>query len=127
MTDSQFHIEETFARITTSPVIEKITSMENHHGNTYGYIRMRLILTNGDFLEVAEYFAIQDSKICVHRYRYQWMNPTQQILKKRWDNTKHFPNLPNFPHHIHIDSETQVVPGRELSIIELIDLLESAE
>jgi len=52
------------------------------------------------------------------------MDPTQQVSKKRWDNAKHFPDLPNFPHHIHIGSETQVVPGRILSIIELIDLLE---
>jgi len=52
------------------------------------------------------------------------MDPTQQVLKKRWDNAKHFPDLPNFPHHIHIGSETQIVPGRILSIIELIDLLE---
>jgi len=104
--------------------VEKITDVETHHGNNYGYIRIRMILSNGDFLEVAEYFVIQDGKICVSRYRYQWMNPTQQVLKKRWDNTKHFNELYNFPHHIHIDSETYVVPGWELSIIELLDLLE---
>jgi len=73
---------------------------------------------------LAEYFVIQDDEVCVRRYRYQRMDPTQQVLKKRWDNAKHFPDLPNFPHHIHIGSETQIVPGRILSIIELIDLLE---
>jgi len=124
VTDPQSHIDETFVRISTSPVIEKVTAEEHHNGDTHGYMRIRLTLANGDFLEAAEYFVIQDDEVCVRRYRYQWMDPTQQVSKKRWDNAKHFPDLPNFPHHIHIGSETQVVPGRILSIIELIDLLE---
>jgi hypothetical protein len=124
MTDPQVHIAETLVRLAASPVVKTISVTEKHNSLSYGYIRARLTLINGDFLEVAEYFIIQNSEICVKRYRYQWMNSECDILKKRWDNTKHFPQLPNFPHHIHTGSETQVIPGRVLSIIELIDFLE---
>lgn len=57
-------------------------------------------------------------------YRYQWMDKTKQILKKRWDNVEHFPNLPNFPHHVHIGEESNVHPSQSRNILELIDLIE---
>jgi hypothetical protein len=30
------------------------------------------------------------------------MDEQQGVLKKRWDNVEHFPDLPNFPHHVYI-------------------------
>ncbi|MEO6862422.1 MAG: DUF6516 family protein [Microcoleus sp.] len=57
-------------------------------------------------------------------YRYQWMDATQQTLRKRWDNVEHFPNLPNFPHHVHIGEESNVEPSCLINILELIDLIE---
>jgi hypothetical protein len=53
-----------------------------------------------------------------------WMDESQQVLRKRWDNVEHFPGLPNFPHHVHVGAESQVEPGRSLSIIELVDAIE---
>ncbi|WP_347179512.1 toxin-antitoxin system TumE family protein [Roseofilum halophilum] len=49
----------------------------------------------------------------------------KEILKKRWDRVKDFPDLPNFPHHIHIGSESNVEPGQSRSILEFIDFMES--
>jgi len=34
------------------------------------------------------------------------------------------PIVANFPHHIHMGSETQVVPGQSLGILEIIEVLE---
>lgn len=36
------------------------------------------------------------------------MDATKTQLIKRWDNVQHFPNLPNFPHHVHINEESNV-------------------
>ncbi|MCL1467153.1 toxin-antitoxin system TumE family protein [Argonema galeatum] len=46
------------------------------------------------------------------------------LLRKRWDNVEHFPDLPNFPHHVHIGEESNVEPSRSLTILELIDIIE---
>jgi len=89
-----------------------------------GYFRARMMLSNGDFLEVAEYFVVAEGRCTTRRYRYQWMDESQQILRKRWDNVEHFPDLPNFPHHIHRGDESRVEPGLSLSIIELVDFIE---
>lgn len=90
-----------------------------------GYFRARLRLTNTDFLEIAESFTIQDEQFITLGYRYQWMDEAKQVLKKRWDSVKHFPELPNFPHHVHINSESNVEPGLSRNIIEFIDFIES--
>ena len=89
-----------------------------------GYLRARLDLTNNDFLEVAEYFVVEAGHCVTKRYRYQWMDAQQTMLKKRWDNVEHFPGLPNFPHHVHVGGEPPVEPGRSISIIALLDIIE---
>ncbi len=44
-------------------------------------------------------------------------------LRKRWDNVEHYPDLPNFPHHVHVGGEKNVEPGERLSIMQLLDAL----
>jgi len=121
---AQMHLAEIKARLSSSPIVETVSILVEHAGLDNGYFRARVTLINGDFLEVAEYFAVVGDSAQVQRYRYQWMDQSHCVLKRRWDNTRHFPGLPNFPHHIHIDSETQVVPGQSLGILDLIEVLE---
>jgi hypothetical protein len=75
-------------------------------------------------LEVAEYFKITDNVVATTRYPYQWMDCDRSKLRKRWDNVPHFPNPPNFPHHIHVESEENVISGNSLNIQELLDIFE---
>jgi len=89
-----------------------------------GYFRARLTLVNNDFLEIAESFTIIDGHFVTLGYRYQWMDEQKEKLRKRWDNVQHFPNLPNFPHHIHIIEESNVEPSKSRNILELIELIE---
>ncbi|MEY3869800.1 MAG: hypothetical protein RLZZ338_3691, partial [Cyanobacteriota bacterium] len=70
-----------------------------------GYFRARLSLKNEDFLEIAESFTVIDNRLITLSYRYQWMDGNKQQLKKRGDNVEHFPDLPNFPHHVHVGDE----------------------
>lgn len=86
--------------IASLAVVEERTLPER------GYFRARMVLTNEDFLEVAEYFVFEEDDCRTNRYRYQWMDSSRQRLKKRWDNVEHHPELPNFPHHIHVGEDT---------------------
>jgi hypothetical protein len=38
-------------------------------------------------------------------------------------NVEHYPDLPNFPHLVHIGGEKNVEPGERLSVIQLLDIL----
>jgi hypothetical protein len=118
------YLAEITARLVASPLVASLTIVEEHALPDRGYFRARLVLTNQDFLEVAEYFVVEMGQCVTRRYRYQWMNALQTLLKKRWDNVEHFPGLPNFPHHVHVGEETRVEPGQLLSIVALLDNLE---
>ncbi len=120
-----YYLAEIKSKLATHPVVMSVVIVEEYASSDRGYFRARLTLKNGDFLEVAEYFVIEHQRCISKRYRYQWMDASQSVLKKRWDNVEHFPDLPNFPHHVHIGSESHIEPGHALTIVELIDLLES--
>ncbi len=66
---------------------------DSDHGQRYllldrGYIRMRLTLNNGDFLELSEYVVLEATALTTVTYRYQWMAAEQGQLRKRWDKPR---------------------------------------
>ncbi len=122
--DPQEYLTEIKAKLVVSSAVTSIAVVEERALPDRGYFRARLMLSNGDFLEVAEYFVVEEERCVTKRYRYQWMDESQQVLRKRWDNVEHFPDLPSFPHHIHMGEESRVEPGRSLSIVELVDVIE---
>jgi hypothetical protein len=85
------------------------------------YIRARLTLSDGSFLEFSEYieWATQDD-IRITDYSYHWIDKDGKFLR-RWDNTPHFPKLKNFPYHIHNGETDQVMPGKSLNIFAVLD------
>ena len=118
------YLEDIKSRLIASNAIAAFTIVEELDFGDRGYFRARVTLSNDDFLENAEYFKIMENVVTTTRYRYQWMDCDRAKLRKRWDNVPHFPNLPNFPHHIHVESEENVVSGNSLNIQELLDILE---
>ena len=111
-------------KLLTSPVIQCFVIVKERVIVNQGYFRARLTLKNGDFCEIVEFFTGQNQSCVTETYRYQWMDATKQQLRKRWDNVEHFPDLPNFPHHVHIIEETNVHPSESRNILEIIDYLE---
>lgn len=122
---AQFYLNQIKSELITNSIVLSFSIVEEQDMEERGYLRARLTLINGDFLEVAEYFMITNNICKTVRYRYQWMDQSQKILRRRWDNVPHFPKLPNFPHHTHIDSEENVHPSECLNILQLLLLLES--
>lgn len=123
--NAQECLEQIKTRLILSNVINSLVVVTERAMGSRGYFRARMTLANGDFLEVSEYLLAGPEGCSTLEYRHQWMDRTKQRLIKRWDNARHFPELTNFPHHIHAGSETEVMPGRVMSVIALIDLLEA--
>jgi hypothetical protein len=111
-------------KLNTSLVIKSFKIIDERILFKRGYFRARITLINQDFLEVAESFTLIDSRLVTLSYRYQWMNETKQKLRKRWDNVEHFPDLPNFPHHVHLEDELIVKPSESRNILQIINLIE---
>jgi hypothetical protein len=120
----QEYIAAIKTKLNESKIIINIEIVKERVIADQGYFRARLTLKNGDFLEIAEFFKVENEQCITINYRYQWMNPAQTQLKKRWDNVEHFPNLPNFPHHVHLGDEFIVKPSESKNILQIINLLE---
>ncbi|MBD2184370.1 hypothetical protein H6S82_09815 [Planktothrix sp. FACHB-1355] len=121
----QDYITAVKTKLARSLVIDSVVIVDERTLLNRGYFRARLTLINGDFLEIAESFTILEGRCLTLGYRYQWMDATKRLLRKRWDNVEHFPELPNFPHHVHIGEESNVYPSQSRNILELIDLMEA--
>jgi len=119
------YITEIKAKLLASPAIKSVAIVKERSLLESGYFRARVSLNNGDFLEVVEFFTVINNRCITESYRYQWMDESQQTLRRRWDNVEHFPNLPNFPYHVHIIEESNVEPSSLINILELIDLIEA--
>ncbi|MEK7439379.1 MAG: DUF6516 family protein [Chloroflexota bacterium] len=108
-----------------SPVITNFSVVRQWANSDDGYIRVRATLLNNNFLEAAEYFVQEDEEIATVDYRYHWAAPDKQQLRRRWDNTPDHPELPNFPHHCHIESETNVVSSEAMNMLQLLKVLQN--
>jgi len=111
-------------KLNTSLIIKSFKIIDERILFKRGYFRVRITLINQEFLEIAESFTVIDSGLVTLSYRYQWMDETKQKLRKRWDNVAHFPDLPNFPHHVHIEDESIVKPSESRNILQIINLIE---
>ena len=123
MTTLTEYVLQLKAKLAISPIVASFNVVEEKVWPDRGYIRIRMALSNGDFLEAAEYFVLQDDDSVTRRYRYQWMDGERRELRKRWDNVEHYPDLSNFPHHVHVGNEENVESGESLNIVQLLDVL----
>ena len=125
----KMNLREYFAavrkKLDESDIVTIVNIVDERVFQGRGYFRARLTLSNSDFLEIAESFVEQSQQVITLDYRYQWMDSTKKRLYKRWDSVKHFPNLDNFPHHVHVLEESNVEPGVCRSILEFLDFMES--
>ena len=116
------YIADIKAGLIASELVRSFEMVEEWAQPDRGYVRVRMELTNGDFVEVAEYFVCSAKGCVTERYRYQWMDEKREQLRRRWDNVEHHPELRNFPHHVHL-ADGRVEPGECFGILSLLDRL----
>jgi hypothetical protein len=102
--------------LVESSIIVRYRVVRQRVTSQRGHLRVRADLSNGDFLEAAEFFGLSPGGVQVLDYRHQWMNGERTVLRKRWDSTPHYPALEKAPHHVHDGSEDSVLPGESMSI-----------
>jgi len=90
------HLFETYAAIFQS---WRVTRYEQE-GEAY-LLRVSAILRDGSRLELSDYLFADGTRT----YAYQWMEP-DGALRRRWDNTPHWPDIATSPHHMHSPDHT---------------------
>ena len=91
------------------------------------HYRYRVLLANGDFIEMTERVLEAQGSLEVTKYRHHWQDRHSRLLK-RWDNAPHYPAIDTFPHHLHDGTEDYVVPHPAITGLEVLRyILETVE
>ena len=116
------YVESVKERLSTDSIVVSFEVIREFANLNEGFIRVRANLTNGDWLDFSEFIEQSDTLELVS-YRYHWMDKDKNHIR-RWDNALHYPNLENFPHHVHT-SETDVTSGEPVNIFAVLDEIAS--
>jgi uncharacterized protein DUF6516 len=91
------------------------------------HYRYRVLLANGDFIEMTERVLEAQGRLEVTKYRHHWQDRHSRLLK-RWDNAPHYPAIATFPHHLHDGTEDYEVPHPAITDLEVLQyILETVE
>jgi len=101
----------------------KTYSLNKKIYNEYqGYISGKIEFNDGFVLDFTEVKNVE--KTGKVKYRYHFQNDEKLIF--RYDNAPHFRDLPNFPHHKHLQDNT-VISTEELGLdnvlLEIVEIL----
>lgn len=109
--------------IVESAIIKSSLVKERRIRRFEAYIKVRLTLIDDSILDVTEYiYAAEEDNAQIKRYSYHWMDATSR-LRARWDNVRHYPNLPGYPHHLHDGDEKNVLPGEPMTLFKVLDFI----
>ncbi|QTA93297.1 toxin-antitoxin system TumE family protein [Desulfonema magnum] len=81
--------------------------------------RIRINLSDGGLLEMRERIVESEGQRESTTYSFHWQNRDGSLVK-RWDNVPHHPELDNFPYHVHIDDEANVVSGKPADALDML-------
>ena len=81
-------------------------------------LKIRVRFLNGNLLELNEAVIFEKGEFKNLAYRYHFQDKNNKLIF-RYDNTPHYPDLKNFPHHKHDSSG--VVDAMKPSIVEVIE------
>lgn len=108
------------ARLLSDPKIVRYHIVREQFTLPVGQLRVRLTFIDGSWLEFSEFVRNLDGEIIVVDYSYHWMSPGDH-LRLCWDNARHYPDLPNFPHHLHDGDEKNVLRGEPMTLFKVLD------
>ncbi len=101
----EHYFDEIESQLLQSSIIISYQIVRREIGPIDGKLRLKATLKDGGFMELFEYVTESNGVIQTAKYSFHWQNEVGK-LKKRWDNAPHFPNLPNPPHHVHLEDGT---------------------
>ena len=103
-----------------SPVIRSYHVTREIVKDLEGYLRIQAYLINDGQLDIFVYVN-SNQKISLEKYSFHWQDKNKNLVM-RWDNAPHYRELENFPHHLHLESETR--PSSEPYFMDVLSEIE---
>jgi hypothetical protein len=100
------------ALLSASPLVRDVEvvrrSIQDTEFEKVLHYRYRVLLSNGDLVEMSERVIEAQGQLEVTKYRHHWQDGNGRLMK-RWDNAPHYRLIDTFPHHLYDGSEEHVV------------------
>jgi hypothetical protein len=93
--------------IAASPIVRLHNVTLDKRAPRAGLIRGDLYFADSSRLHFRELVEFQTDVVRL-RYSYHYQRADHSLIF-RYDDTAHYPDLPNFPHHKHVRDETTIV------------------
>ena len=117
------HFNAVEAWLLQSPAVVVYKIISKQIAPTDGKLRVKVNFDDGSMAELFEYMTVTETCLNLSKYSFHWQDQ-HGILKCRWDNAPHHPELPNAPHHKHnADQSVESV----FKILDIFDVLEQIE
>ena len=115
------YVEALKERLLTDPVIANFAILRERVTDSEAHLRARVTLADRGTLEFSEYAQMGgDDQMRVITYSYHWAD-VHGALIQRWDNTPHFPALPNFPYHSHTGSDNTSATAHPMTLFTVLE------
>ena len=95
--------------VARTPFVRSSDIALDQRSEFIGFIRGNVYFIDDSLLHFRKLVDVQ-SDVRRVMYAYHYQRPGGALVF-RYDNTDHFPGLPNFPHHKHDGNETNVLPS----------------
>lgn len=119
------YFESLRLRILNDSFILHVEILRERNRSKNGHFRARLIFFDNSMLEFSEYVEQNvKNEVVLVTYSYQWTDSAGNLIS-RWDNALHFPDLPNYPHHIHSGKTGDVTAGNSVNLLSVLDEIAS--
>lgn len=96
--------------VAASPIVRSSSILFDKRTMDTGLIRGELTFADGSCLHFRELVEIQ-ARVMRIMYSFHYQRENGSLIF-RYDDTPHFPALPQFPHHKHIGSQTDAIPAQ---------------
>jgi Family of unknown function (DUF6516) len=97
---------------TFENVITRYSVLVDNQEPRLSEIKLRFVLSDASILVYSDVFIYHNAK---RKYSFQWMN-SDNSLRIRWDNAYHHRYISTYPHHKHVDTETNVQESPEMTL-----------
>jgi len=103
--------------LETSPAVKSYEILDYKEGGSFYFLKIKAELIDGSVLYIRE-FVSEDE----YNYSFQWQKDGKLVV--RWDNAPHHKDVETFPHHKHVGSQDNVQPSKEISLEDILRVIE---
>lgn len=102
------------------PILNGFEIIEHQNRDGVQILRLKITFIDSSILFATDIFISFENR---RKYSFHWQNVNEELIS-RWDNAPHFPDISSYPHHQHLQSETNVIASSAIILIDVLKIIQ---